>query len=151
MVFSGCMTIFRDRVCLTPKMNIIFLITNKMLNTFLFGNFFKKSSIFRENRKKLFRSIWPFLWGKEPSYAKNYFTIFYWKLSNKYFIIKQFFQKNQYFPRKRQNPLFGVCVTFLKRRPASGDQNEYYFFYRKWNSEYFFINQLFWKRQYFTK
>ncbi len=46
---------------LTPKMNIAFFIRNLMLNIFVFNNFFEKSCIFIENRKKLFwGSIWQF-------------------------------------------------------------------------------------------
>ncbi len=58
---SNCVTVLPVRGHLTPKMNITFFIRNLMLNIFLFKNFFEKSCIFRENRKKLFWGrIWQF-------------------------------------------------------------------------------------------
>ncbi len=54
---SNCVTVRPVRVHLTPKLYIAFFIRNLMLNIFLFDNFFEKSCIFRENRKKLF-------WGR---------------------------------------------------------------------------------------
>ncbi len=54
---SNCVTVRPVRDHLTPKMNITLFIKNLMLNIFLFNNFFEKSFIFRENRKKLF-------WGR---------------------------------------------------------------------------------------
>ncbi len=51
---SNCVTVRPVRGHLTPKMNITFFIRNLIRNIFLFNNFFEKSCIFRENRKKLF-------------------------------------------------------------------------------------------------
>ncbi len=53
----NCVTVRPVRGHLTPKMIIAFFIRNLMMNIFLFNNFFEKSCIFRENRKKLF-------WGR---------------------------------------------------------------------------------------
>ncbi len=54
---SNCVTVRPVRGHLTSKINIAFFIRNLMPNIFLFDNFFEKSCIFRENRKKLF-------WGR---------------------------------------------------------------------------------------
>ncbi len=51
---SNCVTVRSGRGHLTPKMNVAFFIRNLMLNIFLYDNFFEKSCIFRETRKKLF-------------------------------------------------------------------------------------------------
>ncbi len=49
---------------LAPKMNITFYITNYRLNTFLFNNFFEKSSIFRGNHGKPFLGTFDQFLGK---------------------------------------------------------------------------------------
>ncbi len=49
---------------LTPIMNITFIIRSSMLNIFLFNNFFERSSIFRENREKLFCGTFDDFLGK---------------------------------------------------------------------------------------
>ncbi len=48
--------------------------------------------------------------------AKNEYNIFYHKLDAKYFHIKQFFRKQQYFLRKLQKTVLGhICHLFLEK------------------------------------
>ncbi len=61
----NCVTVPPVRGHLTPKMNITFFIRNLMLNISLFDNFFEKSCIFRENRKKRFGGAFENFLGKE--------------------------------------------------------------------------------------
>ncbi len=91
---SNCVTVRPVRGHLTPKMNIAFFIRNLMLNIFLFNNFFEKSCIFRENRKKLFWGrIWLFFRERRRLTPKINITFFITNEALNILLFINFFQK----------------------------------------------------------
>ncbi len=135
---SDCVTVRPVRGHLVPKMNIAFFIKNSMRNIFLFNNFFEKSCIFRENRKKLFCGrIWQFFRKIRRLTPKINIT-FLSQMRYRIFYYYQLFPKMCNFLRKRQKTVSGSQVSF-EGKEASGDKNEYNFLYGKWGLEYFIV------------
>ncbi len=101
-------------VHLTTKMNITSLMGNEVLNIFSFNNFFEKSNIFGENGgKKFWRDMTIF--QKGSSYTKNEYNLFYRKLVDKYFYVKQFFfRRKRYFLRKLQKFVLEAHLTIFQ-------------------------------------
>ncbi len=92
------------------KMNITFFMGNEVLNIYSYNNFSEKLNIFGENGEKNF-------WGTRPFFRSGHVTLkmnitfFYRKLDAKYFYVKKFFCKPQYFLRKLQKTVLAAHLT----------------------------------------
>ncbi len=113
---SNCVTVRPVRGYLTSKMNMAFFIRNLMLNIFLFNNFFEKSCIFRENRKKLFRGrIWQFFRERRHLMPKINITFFITNEVSNILSHTNFFQKCVIFWENARKPFLGP-KSLLKER-----------------------------------
>ncbi len=102
---SNYVTVRRVRGHLTQKMNIAFFIRNLMLNIFLFNNFFEKSCIFRENRKKLFWGrIWQFFRDSRRLTRKINITFFITNEVLNILLFTNFFQRSVIFWENARKP-----------------------------------------------
>ncbi len=104
---------------------------------FFIRQFFRKSYIFRENRKKLFwKRIWQFFRERRRLMPKINLTFLsqmrYW------IFYLPIFSKMCNFLRKREKTVSGAQISF-EGKEAFGDENEYNLFYEKWGLEYFIV------------
>ncbi len=107
---------------------------------FLLDNFFKKSSIFRENREKLFwKLIWRFFRERRRLASKINITFIITNKVRNILLFSVFFKKICIFWENGKK-LLVVAKSLLKGRGwVSADESEYYLFHRKCGFEYFFI------------
>ncbi len=140
----NCVTVPSVRGHLTLKMNIAFFIRNLMLNIFLFDNFFEKSCIFWENRKKLFWGrIWQFVRERRRLTPKINVTFLsqmrYWIF---YYLAVFSKKKNCIFWENSEKPFLGP-KSLLKGRGGLAWKMNITFFNGKWSFEYFSFNNFF--------
>ncbi len=147
---SNCVTVRPVMGHLTPKMNIAFFIRNLILNIFLFKNFFEKSCIFRETRKKVFWGrIWIFFRERRRLTLKINIT-FLSQMRYRIFYYLPVFSKMCNFLRKRRKTVSGAQVSFVGKE-ASGDENEYKLFHGKMRSRIFYRLTIFSKKATFLE
>ncbi len=98
-----------------------------MLNIFLINNFFEKSSIFRENREKLFSSTFDDFLKKGGVLLQKLRQLFLSQMRYGIFYYLAAFSKKVVFSEKMTKTVSGGQVSF-EEKGASGDKNKYYFF-----------------------
>ncbi len=82
-----------------------------MLNIFLFNNFFEKSSIFWENREKLFwEHIWQFFRERRRLAPKSNITFFITNEVMNSLLFNRFFQKSCIFWKNSKRPFLGPSL-----------------------------------------
>ncbi len=147
---SNCVTVRPVKDHLTPKMNIAFFIRNLMLNIFLFDNFFEKSRIFRENRKKLF-------WGRIRQFFREKRRLPP-KINTTFFIINEvshillftnFFQKCVIFWENARKPFLGPSLFW--RKGGVGRRDRIHTFLREMRSGIFYRLTIFSKKAIFLE
>ncbi len=82
----------------------------EVLNIFSSNNFFDEGDIFRENSERKFLGNKTIFWGDGVILRQNEYNLFYHKLDAKYFHVKQFFRKKQYFLEKPSKNCFGGAL-----------------------------------------
>ncbi len=113
-------------------------IRNLMRNIFLFDNFFEKSCIFRENRKKLFWGrIWQFFKERRSLMPKINITFFITNEVSNILLFTNFFQKSVIFWENARKPFLGPKSLLKERRHLSTRMNT--FFFEKWGLKYFIV------------
>ncbi len=99
---------------------------------FSFNNFFEKSSIFRENREKLFSGhIWLLFRERRCLVSKINIFVFITNYLLNILLFNNFFKKKLYFPRNNEKLSGGGGKFFLKEKGSLPTKINITFFYRK--------------------